>query len=65
LPETLLEQQDIDLELKLWKDYLLREKLSEDEKKAKELVLGQSQFEVKDRVCTNGERQNFKSFSTI
>ena len=26
LSETLSEQQDIDLELKLWKDYLLREK---------------------------------------
>ena len=34
-PEPLEEQQDIDLKLKQWKDYILRGKLSEDEKKTK------------------------------
>ena len=54
--ETLSEQQDKDPELKQWKDYLSSGKLPEDEKKAKELVLGRSQFEVKDGVLYHVEK---------
>ena len=49
-PEPLAEHQDINPELKQWKDYLLSGKLPEDGKKARKLVLGKSQFEVKDGV---------------
>ena len=54
--ETLSEQQDKDPELEQWKDYLSRGKLPEDEKKAKELVLGRSQFEVKDGALYHVEK---------
>jgi len=39
LLEPVAEQQDIDPELKQWKNYLLRGKLAEDKKKAKKLIL--------------------------
>ena len=55
-PEPLAEYQDVDPELKQWKDYLLSGKLPEDEKKARELVLGKSQFEVKDGVLYHVEK---------
>ena len=54
--EHLAEHQDIDPELKQWKDYFLRGKLPEDEKKAREHVLGKSQFEVKDGVLYHVEK---------
>ena len=43
-PEPLAEQQDIDLKFKIIG------KMPEDEKKARKLVLGKSQFEIKDGV---------------
>ena len=55
-PEPLADQQGIDLESKQWKDYLLRGRLPEDEKKARELVLERSQFEVKDEVLYHVEK---------
>ena len=48
--DTLEECQDNDPELKLLRDYMLTGQLPEDERKARELVLSKTQFEIKDGV---------------
>ena len=48
--DILVECQNSDPELKLLKDYMITGQLPEDERKAKELVLSKTQFEIKDGV---------------
>ena len=54
---TLAECLDNDPELKLLKDYMLTEQLPEDERKARELLLSKTQFQIKDGVLYHLERE--------
>jgi len=46
----LARHQDVDTELKQWKNYVLRGELPDDKRRAWELVLGKTQFEVRDGI---------------
>ena len=54
--DPLAESQDADPELKLIKTYLHTGKLPEDDKKARELVLSKTEFEIQDGVLYHLER---------
>ena len=54
--DPLTESQDADPELKLIKTYLHTGKLPEDDKKARELVLSKTKFEIQDGVLYHLEK---------
>ena len=54
--DMMAEYQDADTDLKVLKSYLLHGELPREEKKAREFVLGRSQFEVIDGFLYNVER---------